>query len=178
MDGAAVDAADTAGADGVAGASGTTTGAPTTFAIVGGGWRADFFARLAALLPDQLTLVGAAVRRPEAAEEITRRWSVPTYLSPTELIAAQRPDFVITSLPWATNPEVVATLVDADTGVLSKPPPAQDIDGLRNLWTRVGGRGLVQVAEQYLLMPGHAARRELVTRGAIGIPTSVHVSST
>jgi predicted dehydrogenase len=36
----------------------------------------------------------------------------------------------------------------------------------------------VQVAEQYLLMPGHAARREIVRRGLIGTPTSVQVSST
>ena len=37
---------------------------PATFGIVGGGWRADFFAKLAGLLPDRLTLVGAAVLRP------------------------------------------------------------------------------------------------------------------
>jgi predicted dehydrogenase len=154
------------------------TGAPVTFGIVGRGWRADFFAKLAGLLPDRLTLVGAAVRRPEAAEEVTRRWSVPAYLSPAELVAARRPDFVITSLPWAVNPEVVADLVDAGVRVLSETPPAPDADGLRSLWSRVGGRGLVQVAEQYLLMPGHAARREVVARGAIGTPTSVQVSST
>ena len=42
---------------------------PVTFGIVGKGWRADFFARLAALLPEQLTLVGAAVRRAESVEQ-------------------------------------------------------------------------------------------------------------
>ena len=38
--------------------------------------------------------------------------------------------------------------------------------------------GLVQVAEQYLLMPAHAARLAAVRDGAIGAPTSVQVSST
>jgi predicted dehydrogenase len=112
---------------------------------VGGGWRAEFFARLAGLLPERLTLVGAAVRRPDAAAEATRRWSVAAYLSPAELVAAQRPDFVVTSLPWAVNPEVVASLVEAGVRVLSETPPAPDADGLRSLWARVGGRGLVQV---------------------------------
>jgi predicted dehydrogenase len=42
----------------------------------------------------------------------------------------------------------------------------------------VGGSGLVQVAEQYLLMPSHAALAALVRSGAIGTPTQVQVSST
>lgn len=153
-------------------------GEPVRFGIVGSGWRADFFARLAALLPERLTLAGAAVRRPESAEAVTRRWKVPAYLSPEELIAGQRPDFVVTAVPWPVNPEVVGTLVAAGVPVLAETPPAPDAAGLRALWERVGSRSLVQVAEQYLLMPGHAARRELVRRGVIGVPTSVQVSST
>jgi predicted dehydrogenase len=151
---------------------------PATFGIVGSGWRAEFFARLAALMPDRLTLVGAAVRRAQSAEEVTRRWSVPAYLSPGELVAKQRPDFVVTSVPWAVNPEVIATVAESGTAVLAETPPAPDADGLRQLWARVGDRRLVQVAEQYLLMPGHAARRQIVARGLIGAPTSVQVSST
>ena len=151
---------------------------PVTFGIVGGGWRAEFFARLAALLPERLTLVGAAVRRPESAAELERRWGVPVHLSPGELIARQSPDFVVASVPWPVTPQVIETLVEAGIPVLAETPPAPDADGLRALWDRVGSRRLVQVAEQYLLMPGHAARRELVRRGLIGTPTSVQVSST
>lgn len=57
-------------------------------------------------------------------------------------------------------------------------PPAPDLDGLRALWSAVGGSGLVQVAEQYPLMPSHAARAALVATGAIGTPTQVQVSAT
>jgi predicted dehydrogenase len=155
-----------------------TSATTTTFGIVGTGWRADFFARLASLLPEQLTLVGGAVRRAETVDDVAGRWKVPVYLSPQELVAKERPDFVITSVPWSVNPEVVADLAGSGVRVLSETPPAPDADGLRKLWDRVGGTGLVQVAEQYLLMPGHAARRALVERGVIGRPTSVQVSST
>jgi predicted dehydrogenase len=62
--------------------------------------------------------------------------------------------------------------------VLAETPPAPDLPGLRALWSDVGETGLVQVAEQYLLMPGHAARLAAVREGLIGDPTSVQVSST
>lgn len=150
----------------------------TTFGIVGKGWRAEFFVRLAGLMPDKLTLIGAAVRRPESAEEIKSRWRVPVYLSPDDLAVKQRPDFVVTSVPWPVTPVAIAALVDAGVRVLAETPPAPDEDGLRELWGKVGSRRMVQVAEQYLLMPAHAARQEIVRRGVIGQATSVQVSST
>ena len=135
---------------------------PFTFGIVGSGWRAEFFVRLARLLPDQLTLVGASVRRSEAAEQLTQRWSAPAFLSPKELIRSRQPDFVISCVPWSANPEVVTALVESGVHVLSETPPAPDLDSQRKLWAQVGSHDLVQVAERYLLMPGHAARRELI----------------
>lgn len=64
-----------------------------------------------------------------------------------------------------------------------RPRPRRDSprprrEGLRALWDRVGGSGLVAVAEQYLLMPGHFARKAIVDAGMIGVPTFVEVAST
>lgn len=151
---------------------------PYTFGLVGRAWRAQLFAEVARRLPDQLTLVGAVVRRPESAEEVARRWSVPAFLAPEELVRHARPDFVVTAVPRSVNPGLVTAFVELGTPVLTETPPAGDADALRRLWAAIGLRHLVQVAEQYLLYPGHAARRELVRRGVIGQPTSVQVSST
>jgi predicted dehydrogenase len=149
----------------------------TRFGVVGGGWRAQFFLKLAGLLPERLAVAGVVVRRADAADEVSRRWGVPAYLSLGELTNTA-PDFVVSAVPWAATPGVVAEAVAVGVPVLSETPPAPDRDRLRALWRDVGGTGLVQVAEQYLLLPGHAARRELVRRGLIGQPTSVQVSST
>ncbi len=151
---------------------------PTTVGVVGTGWRANFFLRLAALLPDQLAVVGATVRRAEVAEQVVSRWGIPTFSSPRELVRRQRPNFVVSSVPWTANPGVVVDLVEAGTRVLCETPPAPDLAGLRALWAAVGHRDVVQVAEQYLQLPGHAARRELLRRGVIGDVSSVHVAST
>ena len=149
-----------------------------TFGVVGAGWRAEFFVRLARLMPDQLTLVGVVGSPFGSCRTAHPAVGHPAFLSPAELVHSRRPDFVISCVPRSANPDVVAALVESGVHVLSETPPAPDLDGLRKLWAQVGSRDLVQVAEQYLLMPGHAARRELVNRGVIGQPTSVQVSST
>ncbi len=142
----------------------------TRFAVVGTGWRAEFFWRLAASLED-LTCVGVVSRQ-------RRDLPVPVYLSLDECIASGRPDFVVTAVPWPVTPTLVAELAERGMPVLAETPPAPDRDGLRKLWHEVGGAGLVQVAEQYTRMPTHAARIALVNSGVIGDPTRVDVSST
>lgn len=151
---------------------------PVRYAIVGRGWRAQFFLRLAALMPERFAVVGVVTRTAAAGAEVEARWNVPTWRDPADLATGERPDFVITSVPWDVNPALVESLVGMGLPVLSETPPAPDVGGLRALWARVGSTDLVQVAEQYLLLPGHAARLALVRDGLIGAPTSVQVSST
>jgi predicted dehydrogenase len=141
----------------------------TSFVVVGSGWRAELFWRLAGGLPD-VDCLGAVVRTP-------RELPVRTFASLDEATRA-RPDFVVTAVPWGPNPGVVQAAVGHGLPVLSETPPAPDRAGLEALWADVGGTGLVQVAEQYLLVPAHAARLTAVRAGAIGTPTQVQISST
>jgi predicted dehydrogenase len=142
----------------------------TSFAIVGSGWRSEYFWRLAAAV-DGLTCVGVVSRRPQDLP-------VPVHLSLDECLATAKPDFVVTAVPWGITPGLVVELVERGVPVLTETPPAPDLDGLRALWQKVGDSGLVQVAEQYTRMPAHAARVALVGSGVIGEPTRVDVSST
>lgn len=150
---------------------------PVRFAVVGSGWRSEFFLRMAAAAPDRLEVAGVLARRAEAREAITARWGVATVATVDELLARQ-PEFVAVAVSWEAMPQVTRELVATGTRVLAETPPAPDLDGLRSLWHDVGGSGLVQVAEQYTLMPGHAARLEVVRRGTIGTPHAVQVAST
>jgi predicted dehydrogenase len=142
----------------------------TGFAVVGTGWRAEYFWRIAAAL-DGLDCVGVVSRRP-------RELPVPVFRSVAECLASAKPDFVVTAVPWAVTPTLVVDLVERGVPVLAETPPAPDLDGLRRLWQAVGAGGLVQVAEQYTRMPAHAARIALVRSGTIGDPSRVDVSST
>ncbi|WP_329370273.1 Gfo/Idh/MocA family oxidoreductase [Streptomyces sp. NBC_00669] len=175
--------------------------APIRFGIVGSGWRSEFFVRLARALPERLAVAGVVTRSAERAEQVRTAWGVPAYRTVGELLAAE-PEFVIPSVPWDVTPGVVRDLVEQGVPVLAETPPAPDAAGLRELWSAVGGArraatgggggmasasasasaadggALVQVAEQYVLMPGHAARIALVRDGVIGAATSVQLSST
>ena len=141
------------------------------FAIIGTGWRAEYFWRVGAAL-DGLDCVGVVSRGPKDG------LPVPVYLSLDECLRAAKPDFVVTATPRTVTPALVAELVERRVPVLVETPPAADLDGLHALWATAGASRLVQVAEQYSRMPAHAARIALVRSGAIGQPTRVDVSST
>ena len=150
----------------------------TTFAVLGSGRRCRFFLRLAATAPDRLRATGVVSRTAERGREVTAEWGLDTFRSLDELLTRERPDFVAAAVPWAQMPDAARAAVALGVPVLVETPPAPDLDSLRALWADVGGSGLVQVAEQYLLMPGHAARLAAVRAGAVGEPTAVHVCST
>lgn len=149
---------------------------PVRYAVVGSGWRSEFFLRLAQVLPERFAVSAVVTRSAERGEQVAARWGVATARSLGEL--RDRPELVVTSVPWAVTPELVADAVERGLPVLAETPPAPDAAAMRQLWAQVGGRRLVQVAEQYLLLPGHAARRALVRGGVVGQVTSVQVSST
>lgn len=149
---------------------------PTKFAIVGSGWRAHFMLRIAQMSGGRLIATAVVVRSDEKARELGK-WGTPAVRTIDEALATG-PDFVVVAVDWPGMPGVTNDLVQRGVHVLSETPPAPDLQGLRDLWSAVGDSGLVQVAEQYLLMPGHAARLAAVDKGLIGDVTSVEVAST
>ena len=118
------------------------------------------------------------VRCGAAVVRTPRRMDLPTFTSLDACLRELQIDFVLTATPRSVTPHVISEAVDRGLPVLAETPPAADLDGLRELWSAVGDSGLVEVAEQYLMMPSHAARAAMVATGAIGTPTQVQVSST
>ncbi|HEY6664163.1 MAG TPA: Gfo/Idh/MocA family oxidoreductase [Propionibacteriaceae bacterium] len=142
----------------------------TTFALIGSGFRAQAFLAVAREL-ETIHCAGVVVRTPRQAE-------VPTFPSLDACLRELSVDFVLTATPRSVTPGVIADAVNRGLPVLAETPPAPDQAGLRELWSAVGDSGLVSVAEQYPMMPSHAARAALVSTGVIGTQTQVQVSST
>ncbi len=151
---------------------------PFHFALVGSGFRALAYLRVAAALPDRLRATAVLSRNPAGAAVRLARFGVPVVGSLAELAGPARPDFVLTSVTSAVNPGLLVQLVESGHAVLSETPPASDEAALLALWAAVGAGGRVQVAEQYRDQPMNAARLQLVRDGVLGTPTSAQVSIT
>ena len=150
----------------------------TTIAIIGAGWRADFYIRIAQLLPERFEIVGVVARKEDVRSALAQEYGVKTFSSISQLLSYKKPDYAVSSVSWDSNPSVVEELVKAGVYVLCETPPAPTVEALQKLWDAVGSSGMVQVAEQYLNLPGHSSRLSIVRSGVIGEATSVELSST
>jgi predicted dehydrogenase len=149
---------------------------PCNFAIVGPGWRTEFFLHVARALPDRFRIDGVVVRDPARGAAFEAQWGVPTFRSTEALLRLTRPRFTVVSVPQPAAPGVIAELAEAGMPVLTETPPAPDMDGLLRLAALVRGGAVIQVAEQYFLQPTHAARLALIAAGRIGTSSHAHVS--
>ena len=151
---------------------------PIEFAIIGGaGWRAEFFLRIARALPDHFKIVGMTVRDAAKGQALEAAWKVPAYRDLDGLLAAQKPAFVLVSVPQPVAPGIIAEVAARSVPVLTETPPAQTREGLLELWKLVDGGARIQVAEQYIYQPLHAARLALVNSGKLGKASFAHVSA-
>ncbi|NLV73629.1 MAG: Gfo/Idh/MocA family oxidoreductase [Chloroflexi bacterium] len=146
------------------------------FGIIGGGWRAEFYLRIARALPDRFVLDGMVMRNPAKAEAMRARWQVPVYASLDELYRAAQPEFIVTCVAWEPNPELIEELAAKGIAVLSETPPAPDLERLIKLAALARAGARIQVAEQYIYQPHHAARLAVVTSGLLGTVDEAQVS--
>jgi hypothetical protein len=150
---------------------------PIEFAIVGAGWRAEFFLRICRALPDRFRIVGMAIRDAARGKAVEAAWGVPTFRDIDGLLAASSPAFVIVSVPQPAAPAIITELAARKIAVLTETPPAPTRDGLLDLWKLVAGGARIQVAEQYIFQPLHAARLALSRSGKLGDPTFAQISA-
>ena len=145
------------------------------FAIIGSGWRTEFYLRVARALPEMFEITGVQTRDAERAAAIAHDWAVPGTLTTDELLAAD-PAFVVVSVPWAVTPTLLRELSERGVPVLTETPPAPDIDGLRALQPLSDAGARIQVAEQYQFQPLHAARLALAASGRLGTVSEAQLS--
>lgn len=147
---------------------------PVRFAVVGAGFRARAFLRLAAALPERFDVVAVLPHHPASARQDPTLADL--VVDDLAGLAARQPAFVLTAVAAEANATTSAELLERRIPVLAETPAAADLDGLRRLWDATGGSDLVQIAEQYPRHPMTAARIAAIRSGRIGTPTSATVS--
>src|SRR3984893_14635007 len=148
---------------------------PIVFGLLGGAWRAEFYFRIAQLLPERFRVAGCFARSEATRAGIKTDWNIPVFDTMAGLLK-ERPEFVVTSVPWAASGPLLVELASQNMPVLAETPPAADLEALIRLWQSLPANARVQVAEQYALQPLHAARLAFVRAGKLGEISQVQVS--
>ncbi|MCQ6562050.1 Gfo/Idh/MocA family protein [Paenibacillus mendelii] len=147
------------------------------FGIIGGGWRAAFYLRIAAALPERFEVTRMLVRKEEKGAAITSEWGVRTVTGMEQFVKDRDFSFVVVSVSRESCPDYMAELVNRGIPVLAETPPARDLTSLISLFEQVGADAGVQVAEQYLYQPMHAARMAVAHSGKLGSVSHVQMSA-
>lgn len=148
---------------------------PIRFGLVGGGWRAEFFTRIARQLPERFTFAGVVQRDFFKAQAFGAKWHAPAFESSAGLKDAGV-DFVVVSVKPEAHPHILSELHALGLAVLCETPAALDLEAMIAIWRLVEDGMTLQVAEQYLYQPIHAARLKLIADGALGRVSSTRVS--
>ncbi len=144
--------------------------------VIGAGWRAEFFFRIARELPSLFNISGVMTRSRERSEAVGESWGLRTFDTIDGLLS-QSPEFVVVSIPRGAAPGVITDLVSRGVPVLTETPPGPDVESLAALNRLVDAGAKIQVAEQYHLQPLHAARIRIAASGLLGKVSEVQVST-
>ena len=146
-----------------------------SYGVIGSGWRAEYYLRIAKSLPEKFKVVGLATTNAERACYLKAKYGVDIYSSKEALVDSVKMDFCVVSIKRDFAPETIIFLNRRGIPVLAETPPAGGLEALNNLYNETKGEG-IQVAEQYSMMPIHHAGLRLIESGIIGQPVLANIS--
>ncbi len=140
----------------------------TRLVIVGTGWRAQFYVRVAKALPELFDLVGIGYYA-ESEREYAGKWGAPLYRDYMEMIRKEKPDMAAICVNRASgaNLKTVSEIAGAGVTVLMETPPADTLPDMIHFYEVCKGLP-IQVSEQYQFQPECAARIEIAKSGILG----------
>lgn len=146
------------------------------YIVIGYGWRADFFYRLAKMVPDHFEIAAGVLRTEERAAQVAAENNVFATADLDEALKTN-PDYAVLCVPRAIVKDYLVRLMERNIPVLCETPPAKDIPELEELWrAKEKYNGKVQVVEQYFLQPLYAGLLDIVGHGYLGEVSNVSLS--
>ena len=148
-----------------------------SFVVVGSGFRAMFYGRIARTYPELFEMKYMLCRSQEKADRIRTQTGFSVTTS-KEACEACRPDFVVVSVNKANIADVAEEWALRGHAVLTETPAGASLEQLERIWElreRCGCR--IQVAEQYFHYPSLSVGMKYIERGDIGEPFSLYISA-
>ena len=148
-----------------------------SFVVVGSGFRAMFYGRIARTYPELFEMKYMLCRSQEKADRIRTQTGFSVTTS-KEACEACRPDFVVVAVNKANIADVAEEWALRGHAVLTETPAGASLEQLERIWElreRCGCR--IQVAEQYFHYPSLSVGMKYIERGDIGEPFSLYISA-
>lgn len=146
------------------------------YAIIGSGWRSQFYVRIAKALPQYFEVTGMLVRSGEKKRKMETEYGIPAVTDKAALLAA-RPDFVVVAVSRRDNASVTLALLREGIPVLAETPAADTVAELNEMWNLCQNGARLQVAEQYFLYPTYEAKLRVARDGYLGDIQNASISA-
>lgn len=145
------------------------------YAILGGGWRSEFYMRLASLLPGEFAISGIYVRNPEKRAALAGRYPFRFVEDLEELLTGDY-DFVVSCVNKGSICDVAKTLGARGIPLLTETPVGIN-RGEAEAMLDPDPAWQVQVAEQFHLAPRYSATKAVIDSGLLGEVHQVYLSA-
>lgn len=139
------------------------------FVIIGGGWRAEFYLRIAKAIPEKFHVSAICVRNPERRQYIEDKFHVKV-LSSIEECLQESFDFIVNCINKESISELSAELADRGYYVLSETPVIKESEQ-GHCYEKI------QVAEQFHLKGTYQALKKIIDAGVIGTVNHIQLSA-
>lgn len=138
------------------------------FIILGGGWRSEFYLRIAKALPERYSVAGIFVRKDEKREYIEKKYNVKGFSSLDDILKEDF-DFIVNCVSYSQVSDLSISLADKGYYVLSE-TPALKAPKENHAYEKI------QVAEQYHQKGTYQAIKKLIDQGIIGEVNYINIS--
>ena len=101
----------------------------TNYMIIGYGWRADFYYRIAKLLPERFSVCAGVLRTEERAKEVAHKEGV-FATSDLDQALERKPDFAVLCVPRDVTKDYLVKLMKKGIPVLCETPPGKNVEEL------------------------------------------------
>lgn len=147
------------------------------FGLIGSGWRAEFYIRIAKALPERFDLAAVMIRDQEKGKAFSEKFGVAVVNTVEELLKKE-PEFLVVAIKRGFVTDNLIELFQKGIPVLTETPPGEDLEALHRLWDAYKKyQPKVQVAEQYFLQPLYASWYKAICDGKIGEVQNINISS-
>lgn len=138
------------------------------FIIIGGGWRAEFYLRIAKALPEKFNVSAICVRNHERANYIRDHFNVNVVSTIEDALKASF-DFIVNCINKDDISELSVELADKGYYVLAETPVSKPQLGTHNYDN-------IQIAEQFHLKGTYQSIKRIIDSGIIGKVTHINMS--